>query len=122
MDFIDIKKAYFHAKSRRKVFVNLPKEDQDEGMCGMLMKSVYGTRDAAQNWEIEYAEFMVNAGFTRGMAVPCIFNHATRDLRIARSLGISGYPDLRGSPDLQGSPDPWVQGSPFRWCFFCTGK
>ena len=27
MDFIDIRRAYFHAKARRNVFVNLPEED-----------------------------------------------------------------------------------------------
>ena len=56
----------FHAKSRRRVFVKLPPEDATEGMCGLLLKSMYGTRDAAQNWEFEYADFMIAAGFKRG--------------------------------------------------------
>ena len=32
------------------VFVELPEEDSEPGMCGKLRKSMYGTRDAAQNW------------------------------------------------------------------------
>ena len=44
---------------------------------------MYGTRDAAQNWECEYSEFMVDCGFTRGQAVPCLFNHSERTLRLA---------------------------------------
>ena len=51
-------------------------------MCGMLMKSMYGTRDAAQNWENEYSNFMISLGFQRGAAVPCIFHHAEANLRI----------------------------------------
>ena len=47
--FIDIKRAYFHAPSKRAVYIDLPEEDREEGMCGLLLKSMYGTRDAAQN-------------------------------------------------------------------------
>ena len=49
LDFIDVSRAYFHAKARRKLYVELPPEDAEEGMCGKLEKSMYGTRDAAQN-------------------------------------------------------------------------
>ena len=53
LDFIDVSRAYLHAKSSRKMYVELPPEDAQEGMCGILDKSMYGTRDAAQNWEYE---------------------------------------------------------------------
>ena len=56
LDFIDVRRAYFHAKARREVYVKLPAEDSEEGMCGRLNKAMYGTRDAAQNWEYEYIE------------------------------------------------------------------
>ena len=39
IDFIDVRRAYFHARARRKVFVKLPEEDYEEGMCGMLVKA-----------------------------------------------------------------------------------
>ena len=48
MEFIDVRRAYFHAKAIREMFVELPEEDMQEGMCGKLNKSMYGTRDAAQ--------------------------------------------------------------------------
>ena len=48
IDFIDVRRAYFHAKARRLVYVNLPNEDAEPGMCGRLCKALYGTRDAAQ--------------------------------------------------------------------------
>ena len=51
LDFIDVRRAYFYAPSRRSVYVDLPDEDTEEGMCGKLCKRMYGTRDAAQNWE-----------------------------------------------------------------------
>ena len=79
--FIDIRKAYFHAKAIRRVFIKLPEEDCEEGMCGLLLMSLYGTRDAAQNWEACYVEFMESIGFTRGKASPCTFLHKEKELR-----------------------------------------
>ena len=58
LDFIDIRRAYFHALARRKIYVHLQPEDYEEGMCGRLLKAMYGTRDAAQNWEFEYCATM----------------------------------------------------------------
>ena len=65
LDFIDVRRAYFHAAARREVYVELSAEDREEGMCGRLNKSMYGTRDAAQNWEYEYSGFLEGIGFTR---------------------------------------------------------
>ena len=51
-------------------------------MCGELAKSMYGTRDAAQNWEAEYSGFLIALGFRRGVASPCVFFNKSRELRI----------------------------------------
>ena len=51
LDFTDVSRAYFHADAVRDVYVKLPEEDSEPGMCGNLVKTMYGTRDAAQNWE-----------------------------------------------------------------------
>ncbi|MCP2505128.1 MAG: hypothetical protein NLN65_07530, partial [Candidatus Poseidoniaceae archaeon] len=81
MDFIDVRRAYFHAVTTRDVYVELPPEDKKPGMCGKLMKSMYGTRDAAQNWEQAYTEFMEKAGFVRGIASPCVFWNEEKQIR-----------------------------------------
>ena len=39
-------------------------------MCGLLRYSLYGTRDAAQNWEEELASTLSNLKLTRGSACP----------------------------------------------------
>ena len=59
----DVKRAYFHAKSKRLIYVELPPEDVgpgEEGMCGRLNYSMYGTRDAAANWSDEYTQRLVD--------------------------------------------------------------
>ena len=42
---------------------------------------MYGTRDAAQNWETTYTEVLEAMGFVTGKAVTCAFAHHARNLR-----------------------------------------
>ena len=80
----DVSRAFFHAKATRDVYVQLPDEDKaagEEGMCGKLNYSMYGTRDAAQNWQEEFSQQLVSNGFTRGVASPCVFHHESRGIR-----------------------------------------
>ena len=71
LDFLDVRRAYFHARARRDVYVQLPEEDRTPGMCGKLLKAMYGTRDAAQNWEHEYLDYLELLGFVSGITTPC---------------------------------------------------
>ncbi len=80
--FIDIKRAYFHARCIKDVYVDLPSQDHQEGMCGKLEKAMYGTRDAAQNWEKECESVFNNIGFKQGKSSPCLFHHPEKDLRV----------------------------------------
>ena len=80
----DVSRAFFHARACRDVYVQLAKEDQQEGderRCGRLNFSMYGTRDAAQNWAKEYAEMLKSIGFKQGDASPCVFFHEARKIR-----------------------------------------
>ena len=54
--FLDASRAHFHATALRDIFVDLPEEDHEEGMCGKLLKTMYGTRDAAACWEAFYTD------------------------------------------------------------------
>ena len=80
----DVSRAFFHAKAKRPVFVQLADEDQEDGqeqMCGRLNFSMYGTRDAAQNWYEEYSQHLLNMGFSQGLATPCVFYHREKGIR-----------------------------------------
>ena len=83
---IDVRRAYFYAKARRKVYVELPEEDWepgDEDRCGLLRVSLYGTRDAAQNWDEEIGGYFVNMGFVRGKGSTCMYNFKSKGLKAA---------------------------------------
>ena len=80
----DVSRAYFYAKAIRKVYVEIAEEDRepgDENKVGELQFSMYGTRDAAQNWQEEFSGMLESIGFTAGRSCPCIFYHAERDIR-----------------------------------------
>ena len=71
--FIDVSRAYFYAPSRRPVYVKLPEEDDEPGRCGKLNVSMYGTQDAASNWEHEYSTHLMGHGFLRAKSSSCVF-------------------------------------------------
>ena len=79
----DVKRAYFEAPTNREIYIHIPREDKqegDEGMVGKLNLSLYGTRDAAQNWAKAYTDFLVSIGYMKGTASPCNFYHPIRDI------------------------------------------
>ena len=79
----DIKRAYFFAKAKRLIFIEIPAEDRvpgDENKIGRLNLSLYGTRDAAMNWQDEFISTLVANGFLKGKASPCNFFHPQRNL------------------------------------------
>ena len=81
LKFIDIKRAHFHSPVTREIYVELPPEDHTDGYCGRLNMSMYGTRDAASNWEAKYTSVMLQGDFIPGVWNPCIFKHKARSLQ-----------------------------------------
>lgn len=79
LSFVDVVRAYFNADATPNMFVKLPEEDHLEGHCGELLKSMYGTKTAASNWEATYIQSMEALGFVRGKSSPCLFWHPRRE-------------------------------------------
>merc|ERR1712086_1148632 len=81
----DVARAFFEAKAIRKLCVELPAECA-EGCgghnVGLLRQSLYGTRDAAMNWQEEVARGMRGWGFSRGQYNPCLYTHAERRVQV----------------------------------------
>ena len=75
---IDVSRAYFHAKAQRLVLIRLPVEDRmgaDAGKVGLMKKSMYGTRDAASNWERDRQVHVRNWGFQLRLSSKKLFHH-----------------------------------------------
>ena len=73
--YVDVSRAYFYARSERPTYIKLLAEDPRSSelvLCGKLLFSMYGTRDAAQNWCEEYSSAVAKAVYARGIANPCL--------------------------------------------------
>ena len=70
----DTSRAYCHAPCKEETYVELPE-------YGRLRVSLYGTRDAAANWEDAYPNVLREHQFDRGVACPCSFYSRVRGIR-----------------------------------------
>ena len=79
----DVRRAYTYANARRRVYIELPEGDgggPGSRQCGLLRKSLYGTRDAAQNLECELGGFLEEIGLRRGQASTCLCSEEARGI------------------------------------------
>ena len=44
---------------------------------------MYGTIDAAQNWEEDYSGWLISIGFQQGIGSPCNFYHPIRIIKVS---------------------------------------
>lgn len=98
----DVSHAFFHAKEKRSVYVELPDEDKlhgDNHQCPRLNYIMYRTTDAAINWHDEYSRQLLSNGFVQGKASPCAFYHPTR--KIITMVHGDDYVSVGKESDLQ---------------------
>ena len=78
----DVSRAYFYAAATRDAYIDLPNEDAQAGgdLVGKLQLCLYGTRDAATNWQSTLSAHLEKIGFRRGIAFPAVFWHEAKDI------------------------------------------
>ena len=80
LGFYDVSRAHWHAEVFRNAYVRPPKEDTSI-LTGIakLLKSMYGTRDAAQCWDAFAEKVMTMMGFEVGVCSPCVYHHKEKE-------------------------------------------
>ena len=78
--FIDITRAQPHCTMRRQVWGAATGGD-DEGVWSLLLRSIYGLRDAGMNFEQLTRQVMDKLGFTCGLWTPCVFVHREKNMQ-----------------------------------------
>ena len=83
----DVSRAFFEAPMRRKVVVELPSEaydaeDEGEDLVGVLEMSLYGTRDAAANFQNEVAKLMKVLGYTQAVYNASLYRHERHGISV----------------------------------------
>ena len=82
---LDVKRAFLYANMDREVYIELPPEAKHPGegdVVGVLLKAMYGTRDAPQQWQGHITMLLRRLGFAPGVSQPCVFHHPLRDLQL----------------------------------------
>ena len=82
----DVARAFFEAPMKRLVCVELPREAcvedaPGEDNVGLLQLTLYGTRDAAANFQEEVRLFMAREGFTQSRYSPQVYWNQSRGLK-----------------------------------------
>ena len=94
---VDVRKAHWNAAARRTIYIKLPEEDHEEGMCGLCLKSLYGFLDAASCWNDEVSDMLTENGFHVGKASPALFRHDGEEI-----LGLVHGDDFLTLSDSRG--------------------
>ena len=75
----DVSRAYLHAPCRGDIYVARCTEDLDGESpgttCWKLLRSMYGTRPAAQDWQAAVRKAMLDIGFEAGESSPNVYVH-----------------------------------------------
>ena len=79
---LNISRAHFHPPAKRELYIDLPEEDAEDGKVGLLTKTMYGTRDAAAEWEEYYRQVFTDNGFESGAFCPCLFWSSSRGVSV----------------------------------------
>jgi hypothetical protein len=81
---IDVKCAFLYGKARRRIYIELPAQDQRAGgsEVGLLDKAMYGTRDAPLIWRSTVDLMMKGLGFVSSMLQPAVYYHPSRQIRV----------------------------------------
>ena len=83
MLLLDVSQAHWYTQATRDVYLWLFAEDpkgNDTTVCGKLLRTMYGTLDAAQRWSDHYTKIIVDAEFTKGIASPGHLYNPTRNI------------------------------------------
>jgi hypothetical protein len=97
--FYDVSRAHFYGHVQRRLWVELPPEerqDEEEPLVGLLLRTMYGTMDASQVWQGDYVELLKSVELLQGKSSPAILWHPGRDIALevhGDDFGVLMYAD-----------------------------
>lgn len=69
----DMPRAHVFGKAKRRTFIKRLEVEREEGNCGFLNRTAYGTRDASSTCQIIYTKLLERHGIVRGKTRPATF-------------------------------------------------
>ena len=109
---------FFEAPATRKIAVVLPGEaleanEKGKNMVGILKMSLYGTRDAAANFQREVWRLMVKLGFTQSKYNSRLYHRGSGEDGSASGATIKPQRETWKAPREKGSMSVLIHGDDF---------
>ena len=82
--FFDISRAHFHSPVRSKVAIRLQGDPSCPSGIAMLNRAMYGTKDAAQCFDLYCERSMEKLDYNIGVFNPCLCKHLVKDISVLR--------------------------------------
>ena len=129
----DISRAHFQGTAQRLIYIRLPAEDRQkygEDKVGRLVKSMYGTQDAAHIWQLDYVNLICGevGGFRRGKqsaASPTIpikmweWKFTATTVCVCRTMMDSNTSTALSNPNIQRKTCEHLNPKIQTWKAFC---
>ncbi|KAI0994559.1 hypothetical protein K3495_g13622, partial [Podosphaera aphanis] len=79
----DIKNAFTESMLKEKIFAAAPQVvEVKSGHVLQLLRSLYGLKQAARDWNLLMKRELIRWGFTQSLADPCMFSHPERPIML----------------------------------------
>jgi Reverse transcriptase (RNA-dependent DNA polymerase) len=79
----DIKNAFTESHLKEKIYLTAPKGVEVKKGCVLqVLRSLYGLKQAARDWNLLIKKELLNWGFVQSLADPCMFRHEERGIKL----------------------------------------
>jgi hypothetical protein len=79
---LDVKTAFLYGQLEKTIYMHQPEgfliSGKEEMVC-QLQKPIYGLKQAAKRWNVEFYMFLVNFGFVRSKHNLCVYDRVRQD-------------------------------------------
>ena len=80
---MDIKNAFTESQLKEQLYLAPPKGVAvKDGYALRLLRSLYGLKQSARNWNTLCRDHLIKIGFKQSLADPCLFIHQERQIRL----------------------------------------
>ena len=77
----DIKNAFTESELQEKIYLSRPHGvPVRSGYALRILRSLYGLKQSARDWNLLAKEFLISIGFQQSLADPCLYVHAKREV------------------------------------------
>jgi hypothetical protein len=77
----DIKNAFTESPLRERVFLSAPQGvEVRKGYVLRVLRSLYGLKQAARDWNTLIRQFLIEIGFQQSLAEPCLYTHKQKGI------------------------------------------